>query len=116
MLSGAPLAQESSFDCHATEPCSVAELEAIFALAPSLGPVNFTCDDAGASSVTVVFFETNPATMLATRGNDTALLFIQPSGSGAKYQGQTVTFWEHQGEALITWGHDTKAMRCIKPE
>ena len=121
MASGPTAAQGPSFDCHAGEPnaieqriCSDAELRAIVELAPPLGPVYFTCNDAEASSVAAVFFETEPATMYALHGNDTALLVVQPSGSGAKYRGQHVTFWEHHGEAQVTWGHDAQTMRCIK--
>jgi membrane-bound inhibitor of C-type lysozyme len=48
------------------------------------------------------------------RGGQTVTLFSRPAGSGAKYEGQNVTFWEHQGEASITWGPDGKEMRCRK--
>jgi hypothetical protein len=41
-------------------------------------------------------------------------MYLQPSGSGTKYQGLNETFWEHQGEASITWGYGTPQMRCKK--
>jgi len=41
-------------------------------------------------------------------------MFQQPSGSGTKYQGRNETFWEHQGEALITWGYGSPEMKCKK--
>jgi len=37
-----------------------------------------------------------------------------PSGSGAHYQGRNESFWEHQGEALVTWGYGAKEMTCKK--
>ena len=41
-------------------------------------------------------------------------MYLQPSGSGAKYQGRNETFWEHHGEALIIWSHGAPEMRCKK--
>ncbi|MEX1352047.1 MAG: MliC family protein [Desulfobacterales bacterium] len=38
--------------------------------------------------------------------------FIQRCGT--KYQGRNETFWEHQGEASITWGYGTPQKRCKK--
>ena len=34
--------------------------------------------------------------------------------SGAKYEGAGVTFWEHHGEATITWGPGAKELRCTR--
>ncbi|UCD78104.1 MAG: MliC family protein [Desulfobacterales bacterium] len=36
------------------------------------------------------------------------------TGSGAKYQGQNESFWEHQGEAAIVWGYGSPEMRCSR--
>jgi hypothetical protein len=45
-----------------------------------------------------------PFATSAERGDSVSLMYLQPSGSGAKYHGRNETFWERQGEALITWG------------
>lgn len=39
---------------------------------------------------------------------------IEASGSGGKYQGRNETFWEHHGEAVITWGYGAPEMHCKK--
>ena len=92
----------------------IAELQALYRLVPTTGPVRYLCDAATADEVAVTFFRTDPPTLIAEYGDSTALMHVQPSGSGAKYQGRNETFWEHQGEALITWGYDAAEMRCMK--
>ena len=43
-----------------------------------------------------------------------SLMYAQPSGSGSRYQGRNESFWEHQGEAVVTWGYEAPEMRCKK--
>ena len=43
-------------------------------------------------------------------------MHVQTTGSGASYQGRNETFWEYQGEALITWGYGVPEMRCRKTQ
>lgn len=92
----------------------IAELQARYRLLPATGPVAFTCDGNPANEVIVTFFETDPPTLIAERGDSVSLMYRQPSASGTKYQGRNESFWEHQGEARITWGYDVQEMRCKK--
>lgn len=92
----------------------IAELQARYRLVPHSGPVSFLCEDNSANEVVVTFFQTQPPTLIGERGDSVSLMFLQPSGSGTKYQGRNETFWEHQGEALMTWGHGALAMHCKK--
>jgi uncharacterized protein len=92
----------------------IAELQARYRLIPGTGPVHFMCDGNPANEVVATFFQTAPPTLIAERGDSVSLMYLQPSGSGAKYQGRNETFWEHQGEALITWGYGAPEMRCKK--
>ena len=92
----------------------IAELQARYRLVPGNGPIRFTCEDNPANEVVATFFQTDPPTMIAERGDSVSLMYLQPSGSGAKYQGRNETFWEHHGEALITWGYGAPEMRCKK--
>lgn len=93
----------------------IAELQARYRLVPHGDPVRFVCDANPANEVIVTFFETDPPTMIAERGDSSSLMFAQPSASGARYQGRNESFWEHQGEARITWGYAAPEMRC-KPD
>jgi uncharacterized protein len=92
----------------------IAELQARYRLVPGIGPVRFICDDDPANAVVATFFQTDPPTLVAERGDSVSLMFQQPSGSGIRYQGRNETFREHQGEAMITWGYGAPAMRCVK--
>jgi membrane-bound inhibitor of C-type lysozyme len=71
----------------------------------SNGPHDFDCAraDGGNVQLKVTFYQTQPALALVQRGNETRPAFQVPSGSGAKYAGQEVTFWEKGGEARVTW-------------
>ncbi|MDX1269510.1 MAG: MliC family protein, partial [Oceanisphaera sp.] len=77
----------------------IAELQASYRLVPHHGPVRFICGNNPANEVITTFFETEPPTLIAERGDSVSLMFLQPSASGAKYQGRNESFWEHQGEA-----------------
>ena len=92
----------------------IAELQASYRLLPGSGPIFFSCDDEFGSEVIVTFFQTDPPTLIAERGDSVSLMYLLPSASGTKYQGRNESFWEHQGKALITWGHGSPEMRCEK--
>lgn len=92
----------------------IAELQARYRLVPSIGPVRFACDGQAANELTTTFFETDPPTMIAERGDEVSLMVGQPAASGARYQGRNESFWEHQGEARVTWGYGVPEMTCRK--
>jgi len=68
--------------------------------------VYYTC---GATDLTAVFYnQTVPQTVVLTvipmlAGIDQVLAYHSPSASGARYEGRNVSFWEHHGEARLTW-------------
>ncbi|NVK42806.1 MAG: MliC family protein [Oceanospirillaceae bacterium] len=90
----------------------IAELQARYRLVAGNGPVFFVCDDQPANEVVITYFETDPPTLIAERGDSVSLMFRQPSASGAKYEGRNEIFWEHQGEAMVTWGFEAPTMKC----
>lgn len=92
----------------------IAELEARYQLVAGTGPVRFTCDGDPSSEVVATFFPTEPPTLIAERGDSVSLMYLERSASGSRYQGRNETFWEHQGEATVTWGYGTAEMRCYK--
>jgi len=92
----------------------ITELQAKYRLVPSTGPFTWACDGDPKNEVVVTFFKTDPATLIAERGDQVSLMYLQPSASGARYQGPNEFFWEHQGEATITWGYGAPEMRCTK--
>ncbi len=76
-------------------------------------PVYFKCGESDSLDDTViaVFYQESqlPAAVL-TRGDDQVIALLSPSGSGSKYEGRNVTFWEKGGEALVTWKGEE--LRC----
>lgn len=80
-------------------------------------PVYYTCN---ATDLTAVFYnQTDPQAVvltvipiLADPGQMTA--FRVHSASGARYEGGNVEFWEHHGEAQLSW-YD-KVMSCSKQD
>jgi uncharacterized protein len=91
-----------------------AELQAEYRLVPGTGPVTYACDGNPSNQVVATFFPTDPPTLIAEHGDSVSLMYLQPSGSGTRYQGGNETFWEHQGEARVTWGYDAAEMHCKK--
>ena len=63
----------------------IAELQARYQLLPGNGPFTFICDGAARHQVIATFYPTEPATLLAERGDSVALMYQVVSGSGAKY-------------------------------
>jgi uncharacterized protein len=94
----------------------IAELQARYRLVPGHGPVRFICDGNPANELITTFFQTEPPTLIAEHGDSVSLMYLQPSGSGTKYKGRNETFWEHQSEALITWGVGAPEMHCKKAD
>ena len=90
----------------------IVELQTRYRLVDSVGPVTWLCDGDSRNQVVVTFFKTEPATLIAERGDSTSLMTQQISASGSRYLGRNESFWEHQGEATIVWGYGAKEMKC----
>lgn len=91
-----------------------AELQARYRLVAGNGPFAFVCGGDPANEILVTFFPTDPPTLIAERGDSVAVMYLQPSGSGTRYQGRNESFWEHQGEATVSWGYGAPDLRCVK--
>lgn len=90
----------------------IAELQAAYRMVPGRGPFSYACNGNPANKVIATFFQTDPPTLVAEHGDSMSLMFQQPSGSGARYQGRNESFWEHHGEAAVVWGYGAPAMKC----
>jgi uncharacterized protein len=91
-----------------------AELQARYGLVKAIGAGRYQCPGSPAQEVAAEFFATDPPTAMIQYAGATQLMFVAPSGSGARYAGGNRQFWEHQGVALVTWGATTREMRCPK--
>ncbi len=90
----------------------IVTLQARYRLVPSAGPVFYACDGDPRNEVVATFFQTEPPTLVAERGDRSSLMVLQSSASGAWYQGRNESFREQQDEAAITWGFGAPEMRC----
>jgi len=90
----------------------IAELQARYRLVAAKGPVFYACDGDPKNEAAVTFFQTDPPTLIAERGDQVSLMYLQPGGSGAKYQGRNESLWEKAGQTFITWGYGSPEMRC----
>ena len=92
----------------------MAELQARYRLLAGTGPVRYRCDGDPTDEIVATFFPTDPPTLIAERGDSVSWMVLQRSGSGARYQGRNESFWEHQGEATVTWGYGAAPKRCTR--
>lgn len=90
----------------------IAELQARYRLIPVSASATYVCDGNPRNEVIADFFQTDPPSLIAGHGDSVSLMFQQPAASGSRYQGRNESFWEHQGEATVVWGHGAPEMRC----
>jgi len=81
----------------------IADLQAQYKLVGSRGPFRFVCDNNRNSVLVAQYFATDPSTARFSHDGRTVTAFVAPSGSGARYEGASVSYWEHQGEASVVW-------------
>ena len=90
----------------------IAELQARYRLVAGDGPFFYVCDDNPAKEIVITFFKTELPTLIAEFGDSVSLMYLQPSGSGSKYQGRNESAWIKGKEAMITWGYGSPEMSC----
>lgn len=74
-------------------------------------PVSYQCKEQEGQPFWASFYnQTEPRSVVLTFGNLQTIAFALPSGSGARYGNQNVDFWEHHGEATVTW--NGKSFTC----
>ena len=64
--------------------------------------VSFACENNPANEIVGNFFETDPPSARVERGDKTWTVWQVESGSGAKYEGQNITFWSKGNEATAS--------------
>jgi uncharacterized protein len=91
-----------------------AELQARYGVVKAVGAGRYQCPGPPAQELTAEFFATDPPTAVIQYAGATQLMFVAPSGSGARYTGGNRQFWEHQGVAMVRWDASTREIRCPK--
>jgi uncharacterized protein len=80
-----------------------AELEAVYQLVTPQKPVFFACQNNPANEIVATFFDTDPPTSRLERGDRTVTAYLVRTASGAKYEGQNVSFWNKGNDATVSW-------------
>ena len=80
------------------------------------GPFRFVCKDAAQSEFTALFHNdlNDPANnrLQLSFAGETRDLAAVVAASGSKYEGSNASFWEHQGEATISWPPQAETLTC----
>ena len=77
----------------------------------------YHCDDQSRPELLVSFYpDTTPPAAVLDAGDERVVAFVSRSASGARYQAQDLTFWEHRGEATVEWAGDTLTCVANGPE
>ena len=98
----------------------IAEIQVQYQLAPEQKPVFFACQNNPANAVVATFFDTDPPAARLERGDRTVIAYQVRTASGAKYEGQNVTFWNKGNEASVSWMNPatgvTEELQCrVRP-
>ncbi|CAM4073789.1 Membrane-bound lysozyme-inhibitor of c-type lysozyme [Mycobacterium basiliense] len=68
---------------------------------PAPPVVTYRCPPENGPLTAQFYNELDPQTAVLTWKGDPYILFVQPSGSGARYGRQGIEYWEHQGEVRL---------------
>lgn len=90
----------------------IAELQGRYRMVPTRGPFRFTCDSTPPQDIVVTWYDTDPPSGLLEMRSGTTPVFQTSSASGARYVGDDVQYWEHQGTATLTFGTQAQELNC----
>jgi len=75
-------------------------------------PISLQCELEPRERFTASFYsETEPASVVLTRGNDQVIAFATRTASGARFQAEGVDFWTKGKEARVDWFG--AALECV---
>lgn len=77
----------------------IAELQAVWHLAPAEGPVFYQCGGSATNEVAVTYFKTDLPAARIERGDRKTTAYLVPVKDGKTYEGQNVSF-QRNGRAL----------------
>ena len=84
-------------------------------LIPPPTTYTFWCQEPATPPFTVRFYnEADPPSALIAAGGHEVIALLTATASGARYLGEGVDFWEHQGQAEVTWRG--KAHHCARTD
>lgn len=91
-----------------------AQLQAQYRLVSQQGPFHYNCNNDPTNEVVITYFNTQPKTLIAERGDSSSLMFVIESATGTKYKGRNESFWLQSQQATLVWGYQAPALSCQK--
>lgn len=96
----------------------IAELQVRYRLLPPAGPDRYACQGDPRNEVLVSWFDTQPPTLYAERGDSVSLMFREaqaPGGAEVRYLGRNESLRMHGPDRLrVIWGVDAAEITCEK--
>ena len=88
----------------------IAELQARYRLVSMRGPLHYQCGVSPADELVLSYFATQPATLIAERGDSVSLMFLQANGTD--YVGRNETLWPLPDGVRLQWGYEAPVLTC----
>lgn len=88
----------------------IAELQARYELVPFSKKLLLSCDNNTANEISVRYYPTTPATLIADYGDQVSLMYQQPDQS---YVGRNEKLSEQNGIFTVQWGYEAPLQRCM---
>jgi uncharacterized protein len=87
----------------------IAELQARYELLPASKKLLLSCDNNPANEVSLRYYPTTPATLVADYGDQVSLMYQQADQS---YVGRNEKLSEQNGVFTVQWGYEAPLMSC----
>ena len=81
----------------------IVELKIVLAQTHAFATVTYLCEGEVPTPVHAAYYRSDPPAVRLTFSDHDVVAFVAPSASGARYTGEGVEIWEHQGIARIRW-------------
>lgn len=88
----------------------IAELQARYELMPASKKLLLSCDNNPANEISLRYYPTTPATLIADYGDQVSLMYQQPDQS---YVGRNEKLSEQNGIFTVQWGYEAPLQRCM---
>ena len=79
------------------------ELKIVLGRLPVFATATYVCPGKPGMSVHAAYYRSEPPAVRLTFPGQDRVAFLAPSASGARYTGEGVEIWEHQGVARFSW-------------
>jgi uncharacterized protein len=81
----------------------IVELKIVLAQTQAFATVTYLCEGEDPIPVHAAYYRSDPPAVRLTFSDHDLVAFVAPSASGARYTGEGVEIWEHQGIARLRW-------------